>query len=178
MTAKAPLAAMTREAVGYWGGIAAAVIASLLMVLNINAWVWGPSRLAFAAAREGLIYKPLSVVGKHGTPSFALLSMLVPYIIILLIMLVQQSFMFETLITIVNANFIFLYLLTILAFTKCYKNITDYFMSAIAFMLTLYLFVQFGVFAAICLVLFAIVAVVTICWNRTKRPARIFIKSG
>ena len=70
--------------------------------------------------------------------------------------------MFETLITVVNVNFLFIYLLTILSFAKHYNSKTDYAMSAVAIVLTSYLFTLFGIFAAICLAVFFIITLVMI----------------
>lgn len=160
MTAKAPLAAMiSNTAAGYWGGIATAIVACIIMVMNINAWVWGSSRLVYASSRQGLLFGNLSLINKQGTPANALVFLLVPYFIIMLIMLISGKTMMKPLITIVNANFVLLYMLTIFAFAKHFRSKIDLLMSAIAFFLSIYFFVKFGLYGLCCFLFFLIIAI-------------------
>lgn len=175
MTAQAPMAQMLHVVFGYWGGIGAATIACLIMVLNINAWVWGASRLLFSTARDGLCPTSLGTVGSAGTPGAALCFLLIPYSIVFCGMAAFGKSQLGVLIKLINANFILLYLITLWAFQKKNRGKTDTTMAYIAIGTTIYFFSQFRVYALMSILLFTVIFFVSRSYLPRKKMPSSFV---
>lgn len=80
------------------------------MIINLNAWVWGPSRLLYDCGRKGILPPAFGHLSKYQTPLLALLTLLLFYRLILVYMLINKSFILDVLIRLVNANFLWSYI--------------------------------------------------------------------
>lgn len=72
-TIQVPLAEVIGKTLGNKYGHFVAVIGTLVMIINLNAWVWGPSRLLFDCGRKNILPRIFVSLGKHQTPSISLL---------------------------------------------------------------------------------------------------------
>ena len=54
-TVMVPLAAVAHEVLGSYSAYVVAGVAFLILLININAWVWGPSRLMYDSGRKKII---------------------------------------------------------------------------------------------------------------------------
>jgi amino acid transporter len=89
----------------------------LIIVANASAWVFGASRLIYAAGREGILPQYLSTLDKSGVPWASLVSLFALYAVLTL----ASGFGWlplSTIILLISQNFILLYLLTIFAYWK------------------------------------------------------------
>ena len=95
------------------------------MLINLNAWVWGPSRLLFDCGRKRILPAVFSQLTKRQTPAVSLLTLLVFYLMILAFMITSGRYELDRLIKIVNTNFMSLYFFASLCFIKytdCFKG--------------------------------------------------------
>jgi amino acid transporter len=89
----------------------------LIIVANASAWVFGASRLIYAAGREGILPRYLGTLDKSGVPWASLVSLFALYAVLTL----ASGFGWlplSTIILLISQNFILLYLLTIFAYWK------------------------------------------------------------
>jgi amino acid efflux transporter len=146
-TSIAPLAELSLLVFGKFGGISVTTIICLIMALNVNAWVWGPSRLVYAAGRQGVLFKALGHTNDKGVPANSLLFLLFCYFIVFLFMYIYKSCNMDMLIVQINANFILLYILTVFSFIKFYRGVIDRGVGWISIWLMSYFFIEFGKYA-------------------------------
>lgn len=155
-TISAPLAEVARLSLGSISGITVAGVAFLIMLININAWVWGPSRLVYDAGRKKILPPYLATLNQHHTPSNALYALLILYTLVLgLFYVLGQEFIVIP-IKQVNCVFLFLYLLSVVAYIKenvisLYAKIVSLFTAAI---ITIFLS-SFGYYLILPIVLLA-----------------------
>ncbi|MFO1474422.1 MAG: amino acid permease [Lysobacterales bacterium] len=57
---------------GPWAGTGIAAVAAISCLGALNGWVLLSAQIPFAAARDGLMPKPFTVLDKGGTPAFGL----------------------------------------------------------------------------------------------------------
>lgn len=69
----APMADAARALWGPWAGIGIAIVAAISCLGALNGWVLLSAQIPFAAARDGLMPKPFTVLDKGGTPVFGLI---------------------------------------------------------------------------------------------------------
>ena len=117
-TISAPLAEVVRLSLGSISGVTVAGVAFLIMLININAWVWGPSRLVFDAGRKKALPLFFADLNQHHTPSNALYALLILYTLVLGIFYVLGQEFIVIPIKQVNCIFLFLYLLSVVAYIK------------------------------------------------------------
>lgn len=102
---------------GSWAGKLLVGVMVLVIVANANAWVFGASRLAFAAGRDGILPQALARISSRDVPWVSLLALLGGYVIVI----VASHFAgvtVSTLIPLVSQNFLVLYVFSILAFWR------------------------------------------------------------
>jgi len=104
-----------------------------IVLANANSWVFGASRLVFAAARSGILFRGLAVLDSRGLPVRALLAMLVFYGLFLFAKSVL-GFGVGDVIALVSQNFIVLYLISLFAFARLFAGALD----RLAFSLSLF----------------------------------------
>lgn len=143
-TTSAPLAEVARVSLGNISGIVVASIAFLIMLININAWVWGPSRLVYDAGRKKILPVYLAKLNHHYTPSNALYSMLFFYTIVLFFFYVLGLDFIAMPIKQVNCVFLFLYLLSVLAYIKENKTFSSRLIGLFAVGLIVIFLLNFG----------------------------------
>ncbi len=134
LAATASGAALSGVPVHGLGGLAAllpeAVRAFLLVVIvalilaNANAWVFGSSRLVFAAARSGILPKFLAGLDARKTPVAALFALLGFYFLFLLAKY-ALGIPVATIIAVVSQNFIVLYGIALIAYAKLFRERRD-----------------------------------------------------
>lgn len=102
-------------------GTALAVVAKGLVVLvviaNVNAWVYAASRLVFAAGRSGLFPVALARLSRAEVPMNSLLALLAVYGILTL-MIASEVLPLTTGLSVANQNFVVLYLVAAFAFLR------------------------------------------------------------
>ena len=89
----------------------------LIIVANASAWVFGASRLIFAAGRDGILPSYLSMLDKSGVPWASLISLFALYAVLTMASGLGWLSL-STIILLISQNFILLYLLTIFAYWK------------------------------------------------------------
>jgi APA family basic amino acid/polyamine antiporter len=70
----APMADAARALWGPWAGVGIAVVAAISCLGALNGWVLLSAQIPFAAARDGLMPKPFTVLDRGGTPVFGLVA--------------------------------------------------------------------------------------------------------
>lgn len=70
----APMADAARMLWGPWAGVALATVAAVSCLGALNGWVLLSAQVPFAAARDGLLPKPFTMLDKGGTPAFGILA--------------------------------------------------------------------------------------------------------
>jgi len=68
----APMVDAARALWGPWAGTGIAAVAAISCLGALNGWVLLSAQIPFAAARDGLMPKPFTVLDKGGTPAFGL----------------------------------------------------------------------------------------------------------
>lgn len=156
-TMSAPLAEVIYVALGYRSGIAAAIIAVLIMLININAWVWGPSRLVYDAGRKKIIPDKLANLNRHHSPHYALYILFIFYTIsLLLIYLMGDKFMLIA-IKQVNCIFLLLYILSIMGYLKSCNTLFHKTVGSLAMGLFILFLLQFGLYLILPVIFFALI---------------------
>ncbi|MBA2675916.1 APC family permease [Ramlibacter sp.] len=129
------------------GGSVFSPVAYLLIVLivvaNVNSWVFAASRLMYAAGRSRILPAQLGRLSKDSIPRVSLLSMLAVYLV--LTAFIHSDWLpLTTGLAIGNQNFIVLYVAAILCYAK--RNVTPWGMlvTALAFVSCSFLIVGFG----------------------------------
>lgn len=89
----------------------------LIIVANASAWVFGASRLIYAAGREGILPRYLATLDKAGVPWASLVTLFAVYALLTVASGVGWLSL-STIILLISQNFILLYLLTIFAYWK------------------------------------------------------------
>lgn len=124
-TSQAPLAEVITLTFGAKYGKIVAAIGILIMVINLNAWVWGPSRLLFDCGRKKILPQVFSRLTKRQTPAVSLLTLLGLYLVILSYMIITGNYKLDALIQLVNTNFMSLYFFSSACFVKYANNFED-----------------------------------------------------
>lgn len=156
-TMSAPLAEVIYVALGYRSGIAAAIIAVLIMLININAWVWGPSRLVYDAGRKKIIPDKLANLNRHHSPHYALYILFIFYTIsLLLIYLMGDKFMLIA-IKQVNCIFLLLYILSIMGYLKSCNTLFHKTVGSLAIGLFILFLLQFGLYLILPVIFFVLI---------------------
>jgi APA family basic amino acid/polyamine antiporter len=70
----APMADAARMLWGPWAGTGIAVVAAISCLGALNGWVLLSAQIPFAAARDGLMPTPFTMLDKGGTPAFGLVA--------------------------------------------------------------------------------------------------------
>lgn len=140
------------------------------MIINLNAWVWGPSRLLYDCGRKGVLPKTFGRLSIYQTPVLSLLVLLLLYFIILFYIYLDKSAL-NGLIKMANANFMTLYLLTILSFLKLAKKRSEILLGTLALCFTVVMMFLYGLYILFPLLLlsFGIVNVFTAPEVSTQR---------
>lgn len=115
----------------------------LIVLANVNSWVFAASRLMYAAGRAGILPAPLGRLSAGSIPRTSLVSMLVVYL--LLTVCIHTDWLpLTTGLAIGNQNFIVLYVAAILCYAK--RNVTPWGMAvtAAAFVSCSFLMAGFG----------------------------------
>ncbi|MES2938334.1 MAG: APC family permease [Pseudomonadota bacterium] len=115
----------------------------LIVLANVNSWVFAASRLMFAAGRSRILPASLGTLSKGSIPRVSLLSMLVVYLV--LTAFIHTDWLpLTTGLAIGNQNFIVLYVAAILCYAK--RNVTPWGMlvTLLAFVSCSFLIVGFG----------------------------------
>ncbi len=73
-TSTAPMADAASMLWGPWAGVGIAVVAAISCLGALNGWVLMSAQIPFAAARDGLMPKPFTMLDKGGTPAFGLVA--------------------------------------------------------------------------------------------------------
>jgi amino acid efflux transporter len=156
-TMSAPLAEVIYVALGYRSGIAVAIIAVLIMLININAWVWGPSRLVYDAGRKKIIPDKLANLNRHHSPHYALYILFIFYTIsLLLIYLMGDKFMLIA-IKQVNCIFLLLYILSIMGYLKSCNTLFHKTVGLLAMGLFILFLLQFGLYLILPVIFFVLI---------------------
>lgn len=134
-TVQAPLAEVINKTLGNNYGRLVAVIGTLIMIINLNAWVWGPSRLLYDCGRKAVLPKTFGRLSIYQTPVLSLLVLLSLYFLILFYIYLDKSAL-NGLIKLANANFMTLYLLTIISFLKLAKKRSELLLGTLALCFT------------------------------------------
>lgn len=156
VTSIAPLAELSLLVLGKFGGISVTMIICLIMILNVNAWVWGPSRLVYAAGRQGGVLRHLGHINDKGIPANSLLFLLFCYLVVLLGMSFFKRWNVDMLIVQINANFILLYIFTVFSFLRYYRGVIDRLVGWISMLLMSYFFIEFGIYAIVSVSMYAL----------------------
>ncbi|MBW1650776.1 MAG: APC family permease [Deltaproteobacteria bacterium] len=135
IAAQVPLAEVITHTFGAKYGKIVAVVGVLIMLINLNAWVWGPSRLLYDCGRKKILPAVFSRLTKKQTPAVSLLTLLIMYLLILGYMLISKTYELDNLIKLVNANFMSLYLFSSICFIKHSVKIKDKAIGYIAMLL-------------------------------------------
>ncbi|ACV63939.1 amino acid permease-associated region [Desulfofarcimen acetoxidans DSM 771] len=159
-TISAPLAEAAHVAMGSYSGIAVAIIAVLIMLININAWVWGPSRLVFDAGRKNILPSIFAKLNNNFTPYYALHGLLFLYTLALvLIFFIGQEFITLS-IKQVNCVFLILYLLTVVAYIKESDTIYSKIIGLFTAVSILFFLQKFGIYLILPSIFFIIYVIV------------------
>ncbi|MCL4514959.1 MAG: amino acid permease [Firmicutes bacterium] len=156
-TIRAPLAEVARVKLGAYSGATVATIAFLIMLININAWVWGPSRMVFDAGRKNIIPGIFSRLNRHHTPHYALYALLFSYSVALMLVLVAGPRIIPIAIKQVNSVFLLLYILSIISFIKISKSIYAKGIGALAAGMLIFFFMEFGPYLILPAIILAII---------------------
>jgi len=100
------------------------VVIVALILANANAWVFGSSRLVFAAARSGILPKFLAGLDARKTPVAALFALLGFYFLFLSAKY-ALGIPVATIIAVVSQNFIVLYGIALIAYAKLFRERRD-----------------------------------------------------
>jgi len=93
------------------------VVMVLVVLANANAWVFGASRLVFAAGRDGVLPRALGRLSRRDVPAASLLALLAAYLAVIVVATAGDVSV-TRLILIVSQNLIVLYAFSILAYWK------------------------------------------------------------
>lgn len=96
------------------------IIVILVILANINSWMFSFSRLVYSAGLSGMLP---SFIGKLNKKSIPFNSLLTIFVICSCIILIERFLSLSTLIMLVNQNFIVLYIISVFAFWKTEKGI-------------------------------------------------------
>jgi amino acid transporter len=93
------------------------VVMVLVVLANANAWVFGASRLVFAAGRDGVLPRVFGRLSTRDVPAVSLLTLLAAYLAVIVIATAGDVSV-TRLILIVSQNLIVLYAFSIVAYWK------------------------------------------------------------
>ena len=93
------------------------VVMVLVVLANANAWVFGASRLVFAAGRDGVLPRAFGRLSTRDVPAVSLLTLLAAYLAVIAIA-TAGNVSVTRLILIVSQNLIVLYAFSIVAYWK------------------------------------------------------------
>jgi amino acid transporter len=142
----------------------------LIIVANASAWVFGASRLIYAAGREGILPRYLGTLDKSGVPWASLVSLFALYAILTLASGLGWLSL-STIILLIGQNFILLYLLTIFAYWKIESGWRRWVVTAAVLVSCGFLLSGFGILALYSVSLFTL-GYLRYRW-RTRQPAAI-----
>jgi amino acid transporter len=141
----------------------------MIVIANVNAWVFAASRMMYAAGRERILPSFLGKLSSSSIPQASLIFMLAIYI------LLSATIHFKVLplangLMIANQNFIFIYIAVIICYVKLNRRIGAFVLATLSAISTAFIVAGFGWFLMIPLSLTAIGY--AIHQTRTKlRPA-------
>lgn len=118
----APVAALLSNVLGPRSGKFVALLGVMIVMSNVNAAIWGYSRLVMASSRTGLLPRLLSAVSqKSEVPQNAILAVTALLVSIVVICQAGLSTL-DGLLDLAGQNFFVLYLICILAFVKSSRS--------------------------------------------------------
>ncbi len=98
-------------------GVILKAVMVLVILANVNAWIFGASRLMFAAGRAGIFPSYLGRLSGKDVPSASLLTMLAAYVLVVGTACTGQLALAD-LVALVSQNFVLLYGFCILAYWR------------------------------------------------------------
>jgi amino acid transporter len=115
----------------------------MIVVANVNAWVFAASRMMYAAGRERILPNFLGTLSKNSIPQASLLFMLTIYIIL------SSSIHFNVLplptgLMIANQNFIFIYISVIICYVKTNRGVGSLIIAGLSALSTAFIVAGFG----------------------------------
>lgn len=139
---------------------------AVVVVANVNAWVFAASRLYFAAGRNGDLPARLGRLDRRGIPVAATLTLLA-VTSVLAVAITRDLLPLVTALTVANQNFILLYVGAIAAFLAVDKTVSGRVIAAAASLSCLFLLSGFGAW----LLLPLAIGAVGYAKHRLGRPA-------
>jgi amino acid transporter len=119
------------------------ILIMLIVLANVNAWVFAASRLMFSSGRNRILPAALGTLSEGGVPRVSLLSMLVVYVI--LVGCIHTSIVpLATGLMVANQNFIVLYVAAILCYAKLNRGLLDRVIAALGLLSCGFLISGFG----------------------------------
>lgn len=105
-----------------------AVVAALVtlfaigaVLINLTSWSWGISRLIYASAGDGALPRSLHKLSERDVPQRALLGMLALFSVVIGFGAAMPT-LFESGLQVVSTNFVVLYLLCLVSYTRCVEQ--------------------------------------------------------
>jgi amino acid efflux transporter len=172
--ATAPIAALAAAFAGRAGASMLGAIGVAVIATNLIGAIWAASRLAFSAARDGLLPSRLSLLdAATGTPRLAILAVLAVFLIIAGLT-VSGLISLGTLFKLAGQNFFIMYGLAVLAYLRFARSWRSWFIGGLSLMLVVATMGTFGITLLYPLLLLA----AGFGLSRQRRGQRIFFKAG
>ncbi|GJH28910.1 amino acid permease [Caballeronia novacaledonica] len=134
---------------------------------TVNAWVFGASRLYYAAARSGLLPPLFAEIDRRGVPRNALVLLTVCFFGVLLVVAVFRVHI-SALVLLANQNFLVLYLVCIYCFFKIARGCQRWILTPAALASCCFMLGGFGYTLIYSIALLAI----GICCERSRNRSR------
>lgn len=151
---------------GTWAGRFLVAVMVLVIVANANAWVFGASRLVFAAARDGVLPRAMARLSSNNVPWASLLALFVGYSLVIAASRIW-GISVSVLIPLVSQNFVVLYAFSILAFWRTERGWSRWAISAAALLMCAFFLSGFSWWAAYPAVLLSLGGL-TYVWTKSK----------
>ncbi|TYQ17914.1 UNVERIFIED_CONTAM: amino acid/polyamine/organocation transporter (APC superfamily) [Acetivibrio alkalicellulosi] len=90
----------------------------LVILANLNAWMFGFSRSVYSSGRVGILPSYLGRLSKKNVPVNSLITLFIVYVLIIILTIYVKQLSMSTLILLVNQNFVVLYGFSIFAYWK------------------------------------------------------------
>lgn len=119
------------------------VLIILIVIANVNAWVFAASRMMYAAGRERVLPSFLGILSKNSIPQASLLFMLAVYVG-LSALIHFQVLPVPTGLMIANQNFIFIYIAVIICYVRTNRSFGSVVVAMLSALSTAFIVAGFG----------------------------------
>lgn len=115
----------------------------MIVIANVNAWVFAASRMMYAAGREKILPSFLGTLSNSSIPQFSLIFMLIIYVILGSAIHLKYISLANGLM-IANQNFIFIYIAVIICYVKINRRFSSLLIALLSAISTVFIVAGFG----------------------------------